>query len=102
MAIPKVKVYARAGDKYLPAEDAKGKLLQLPGTYYLRHNKHGKPIWQKVGAMVAVPAAKLNLERHLKRVTAALDNDLPASQNPEVRLSITAALDAYLEDRRVP
>ncbi len=81
MATPTVNVYVRGrveGKRtYTLAEDEKGKLLQLPGTYYLRYDQHGKQTWQRVGDFTSAPAAKLNLERHLKRVAAAVENDLP-------------------------
>ncbi len=56
MAVPKVLVLVRQRVEgrraYVCAQDDKGKLLQLPGTYYLRYNQHGKSQWQRVGSFI--------------------------------------------------
>ncbi|HWF38856.1 MAG TPA: hypothetical protein VG322_10080, partial [Candidatus Acidoferrales bacterium] len=104
MAVPKVLVLVRqrvAGKRaYVSAQDDKGKLLQLPGTYCLRYNQHGKSQWQRVGSFIEVPSAKLALERHLARLTAALEHDLPLpTLSGRSGHSCQMALDAYLAAR---
>ena len=55
MATLTVNVYVRSRVEgrrlYTVAEDEKGKLLQLPCTYYLRYQSESKQTWQRVGVM---------------------------------------------------
>jgi hypothetical protein len=104
MAVPKVLVLVRqrvAGKRaYVSAQDDKGKLLQLPGTCYLPYSQHGKSQWQRIGSFIEVPSAKLALERHLTRLTAALEHDLPLpTPSGGSGHSCQMALDAYLAAR---
>jgi|HubBroStandDraft_6_1064221.scaffolds.fasta_scaffold2296027_1 hypothetical protein len=60
--VPSVNIYVRQrvnGKRtYVPAEDKKGKLQKLEGTYYLRRNMKKSRFrqWRRVGDMAAVPA----------------------------------------------
>jgi hypothetical protein len=81
------------------AQDENGKLLGLPGTYYLRYNKGGKQYPTRVGSFVEVPSAKLQLERHLSKVAVAEENDLPIPVLSGSGHSCQLALEGYLAAR---
>ena len=75
----------------------------LVGCYWLRYEKNGKQIWQRVGHYDLLQRRKLLLERRLS--AEAQGFILPEDQAPKKasssRITIQAAVDAYLKLLRI-
>ena len=75
----------------------------MVGSYWLRYEKNGKQIWQRVGHYDLLKREKLLLERRLS--AAAQGFLLPEDQAPKKasssRITIQAAVDSYLESLRI-
>jgi hypothetical protein len=98
--IPNVLVYVREkGGKrsFYPAPSNP----DLIACYWLRFEKNGKQAWQRVGHYDLVKREKLLLERRLSAAAQGfiIPEGVTTSKAAFSRITIQAALDAYLESR---
>jgi integrase len=99
---PTVRVYVRErGGKrnFYPAP----RNADLAACYWLRYEKDGKQTWQRVGHYDLVVREKLLLERKLSAEAQGfiLPEDQATEKDFGSRVTIRAAVDAYLEALRV-
>jgi integrase len=99
---PTVRVYVRErGGKrnFYPAP----RDPDLAASYWLRYEKDGKQTWQRVGHYDLVAREKLLLERRLSAQAQGfiLPEDRAVEKASDSRVTIRAAVDAYLESLRI-
>jgi integrase len=99
---PTVRVYVRErGGKrnFYPAP----RNPDLAACYWLRYENDGKQSWQRVGHYDLVAREKLLLERRLSAQAQGfiLPEDHTVAKNADSRVTIRAAVDAYLESLRI-
>lgn len=75
----------------------------LTASYWLRYEKDGKQTWQRVGHYDLVAREKLLLERRLSAQAQGfiLPEDHAIEKTSGSRVTIRAAVDAYLESLRI-
>jgi integrase len=99
---PTVRVYVREkGGKrnFYPAP----RNPDLTASYWLRYEKDGKQTWQRVGHYDLVAREKLLLERRLSAQAQGfiLPEDHAVEKTSDSRVTIRAAIEAYLEALRI-
>ena len=100
--VPNVLVYVREkGGKrtFYPAPS----VPDLDACYWLRYERAGKQAWQRIGHFDLVAKAKLLLERRLSAAAQGfvLPEDQASQKAPSSRITIQAAVDAYLATLRI-
>lgn len=100
--IPTVRVYVREkGGKrnFYPSPQ----IPDLAACYWLRYEKDGVQVWQRVGHYESVAKERLLLERRLSAKSQGfiLPEDHPSKKDSPSRVTVQAAVDAYLESLRI-
>jgi integrase len=100
--IPKVLLYVREKGGKRSFSRAP-EIPDLAACYWLRYEKDGKQIWQQVGHYDSVQREQLLLEKRLSAAAQGfiLPEDKASEKPGAARITIQAAVDAYLESLRI-